>query len=58
MIGGVGSQDQVVTVYRAEHRPTPSETGELRAASAVTVRVQLHGAHAALRDSILETEHA
>ena len=35
-----------------------AEVAELLGTSAGTVRVQLHRAHAALRDTIMEAEHA
>jgi RNA polymerase sigma factor (sigma-70 family) len=58
LLGGLSPQQRACVALRYVGEYTPVEIGELLGTSAGTVRVQLSRAHAALRDSIREAEHA
>jgi DNA-directed RNA polymerase specialized sigma24 family protein len=54
----LSSQQRACVALRYVGEYTSSEIAELLGTSAGTVRVQLHRAHAALRRTIMEAEHA
>jgi RNA polymerase sigma-70 factor (ECF subfamily) len=54
----LSSQQRACVALRYVGNYTSSEIGELLGTSAGTVRVQLHRAHATLRRTIMEAEHA
>lgn len=58
LLGGLSRQQRACVALRYVGGYTSVEIGELLGTSAGTVRVQLSRAHAALRDSIREAEHA
>jgi len=57
-LDGLSPQQRACVALRYVGEYSSSEIGELLGTSAATVRVQLHRAHAALRDTIMEAEHA
>jgi DNA-directed RNA polymerase specialized sigma24 family protein len=58
LLGELSPQQRACVALRYVGEYTSPEIGKLLGTSAGTVRVQLHRAHAALRDSIREAEHA
>ncbi len=58
LLGELSAQQRACVALRYVGGYMAPEIGELLGTSAGTVRVQLHRAHAALRDSITEAEHA
>ena len=58
LLADLSPQQRACVVLRYVGGYTAPEIGELLGTSAGTVRVQLHRAHAALRDTIMEAEHA
>jgi DNA-directed RNA polymerase specialized sigma24 family protein len=58
LLAELSPQQRACVALRYVGRYTSPEIGELLGTSAGTVRVQLHRAHAALRHSIREAEHA
>jgi len=58
LLGDLSSQQRACVALRYIGGYTSLEIGELLGTSAGTVRVQLHRAHVALRNSITEAEHA
>ena len=58
LLGGLSRQQRACVALRYVGGYTPVEIGGLLGTSAGTVRVQLSRAHALLRDSITEAEHA
>jgi DNA-directed RNA polymerase specialized sigma24 family protein len=58
LLGDLSAQQRACVALRYVGGYTSSEIGELLGTSAGTVRVQLNRAHAALRDTITEAEHA
>ena len=58
LLGGLSPQQRACVALRYVGGYTALEIGELLGTSAGTVRVQLHRAHVALRESISEAEHA
>ena len=58
LLDGLSEQQRACVALRYVGEYTPSEIGDLLGTSAGTVRVQLNRAHAALRGSITEAEHA
>ena len=58
LLGGLSRQQRACVALRYVGEYTAVEIGELLGTSAGTVRVQLSRAHAVLRDSIREAEHA
>ena len=58
LLGGLSRQQRACVALRYVGEYTAIEIGELLGTSAGTVRVQLSRAHAVLRDSIREAEHA
>jgi len=58
LLGGLSHQQRACIALRYVGEYTPTEIGALLGTSAGTVRVQLSRAHAALRTSIREAEHA
>ena len=58
LLAELSSQQRACVALRYVGGYTASEIGELLGTSAGTVRVQLHRAHATLRNTIMEAEHA
>jgi RNA polymerase sigma factor (sigma-70 family) len=58
LLADLSPQQRACVALRYVGGYTSSEIGELLGTTAGTVRVQLNRAHAALRDSITEAEHA
>ena len=58
LLADLTPQQRACVALRYVGEYTSPEIGKLLGTSAGTVRVQLHRAHAALRDSIREAEHA
>ena len=58
LLSGLSAQQRACVALRYVGDYTSPEIGELLGTSAGTVRVQLNRAHAALRASITEAEHA
>jgi DNA-directed RNA polymerase specialized sigma24 family protein len=58
LLADLSPQQRACVALRYVGEYTAPEIGELLGTSAGTVRVQLHRAHAALRDTIVEAEHA
>ncbi len=58
LLADLSPQQRACVALRYIGEYTSPEIGELLGTSAGTVRVQLHRAHAALRQSITEAEHA
>jgi RNA polymerase sigma-70 factor (ECF subfamily) len=58
LLADLSPQQRACVALRYVGGYTAPEIGELLGTSAGTVRVQLHRAHAALRDTIMEAEHA
>ena len=58
LLDGLSEQQRACVALRYVGEYTSSEIGELLGTSASSVRVQLHRAHAALRETITEAEHA
>jgi len=58
LLGDLSAQQRACVALRYVGKYTSSEIGELLGTSAGTVRVQLNRAHAALRNTIAEAEHA
>ena len=58
LLAELSPQQRACVALRYVGKYTSPEIGELLGTSAGTVRVQLHRAHAALRHTIRETEHA
>ena len=58
LLADLSPQQRACVALRYVGEYTSPEIGELLGTSAGTVRVQLHRAHAALRDTITEAEHA
>ncbi len=58
LLADLSPQQRACVVLRYVGQYTSPEIGELLGTSAGTVRVQLHRAHAALRHTIREAEHA
>jgi RNA polymerase sigma factor (sigma-70 family) len=58
LLADLSPQQRACVALRYVGEYTTPEIGELLGTSAGTVRVQLHRAHAALRQTILEAEHA
>jgi DNA-directed RNA polymerase specialized sigma24 family protein len=58
LLGDLSAQQRACVALRYVGGYTSSEIGDLLGTSAGTVRVQLNRAHAALRDTITEAEHA
>ena len=58
LLAELSPQQRACVALRYVGEYTSPEIGELLGTSAGTVRVQLHRAHAALRDTIREAEHA
>lgn len=58
LLGELSTQQRACVALRYVGKYTSAEIGELLGTSAGTVRVQLHRAHAALRHTITEAEHA
>ena len=58
LLGDLSPQQRACVALRYVGEYTSSEIGELLGTSASSVRVQLHRAHAALRQTITEAEHA
>jgi RNA polymerase sigma-70 factor, ECF subfamily len=58
LLADLSLQQRACVALRYVGGYTAPEIGELLGTSAGTVRVQLHRAHAALRDTIMEAEHA
>jgi DNA-directed RNA polymerase specialized sigma24 family protein len=58
LLGELSPQQRACVALRYVGEYTPSEIGELLGTSAGTVRVQLNRAHAVLRHTIAEAEHA
>jgi RNA polymerase sigma-70 factor (ECF subfamily) len=58
LLADLSPQQRACVALRYVGGYTAPEIGELLGTSAGTVRVQLHRAHLALRDSITEAEHA
>ena len=58
LLADLSPQQRACVVLRYVGEFTAPEIGDLLGTSAGTVRVQLHRAHAALRDTIMEAEHA
>ena len=58
LLDGLSEQQRACVALRYVGEYTASEIGDLLGTSAGTVRVQLNRAHAALRESITEAEHA
>ena len=58
LLADLSPQQRACVALRYAGGYTAPEIGELLGTSAGTVRVQLHRAHAALRDTIMEAEHA
>ena len=58
LLADLSPQQRACVALRYVGEYTSPEIGELLGTSAGTVRVQLHRAHAALRHTIMEAEHA
>ena len=58
LLADLSPQQRACVALRYVGEYTAPEIGELLGTSAGTVRVQLHRAHAALRHTIMEAEHA
>ena len=58
LLADLSPQQRACVALRYVGEYTSPEIGELLGTSAGTVRVQLHRAHAALRHTITEAEHA
>jgi RNA polymerase sigma factor (sigma-70 family) len=58
LLADLSPQQRACVALRYVGEYTAPEIGELLGTSAGTVRVQLHRAHATLRDTIMEGEHA
>jgi len=58
LLADLSSQQRACVALRYVGGYTAPEIGELLGTSAGTVRVQLHRAHATLRQTIMEAEHA
>lgn len=58
LLGDLSPQQRACVALRYVGEYTSSEIGEVLGTSAGTVRVQLHRAHASLRNTIAEAEHA
>jgi DNA-directed RNA polymerase specialized sigma24 family protein len=58
LLAGLSPQQRACVALRYVGEYTSSEIGELLGTSAGTVRVQLNRAHAALRQTMTEAEHA
>ena len=58
LLADLSPQQRACVALRYVGGYTTPEIGELLGTSAGTVRVQLHRAHGALRDTIMEAEHA
>lgn len=58
LLGELSPQQRACVALRYVGEYTAPEIGELLGTSASTVRVHLHRAHATLRQTIAETEHA
>jgi RNA polymerase sigma-70 factor, ECF subfamily len=58
LLADLSLQQRACVALRYVGGYTAPEIGELLGTSAGTVQVQLHRAHAALRDTIMEAEHA
>ena len=58
LLNGLSAQQRACVALRYVGEYTAPEIGDLLGTSAGTVRVQLNRAHAALRESITEAEHA
>jgi RNA polymerase sigma-70 factor (ECF subfamily) len=58
LLADLSPQQRACVALRYIGEYTAPEIGELLGTSAGTVRVQLHRAHATLRNTIMETEHA
>ena len=58
LLADLSPQQRACVALRYVGKYTSPEIGEILGTSAGTVRVQLHRAHAALRHTIREAEHA
>jgi RNA polymerase sigma factor (sigma-70 family) len=58
LLGDLSPQQRACVALRYVGGYTSNEIGDLLATNAGTVRVQLHRAHATLRRTITEAEHA
>ena len=58
LLSGLSAQQRACVALRYAGAYTAPEIGDLLGTSAGTVRVQLNRAHAVLRESITESEHA
>ncbi len=58
LLANLSSQQRACVALRYVGNYTSPEIGELLGTSAGAVRVQLHRAHAALRNMLMETDHA
>ena len=58
LLGDLSPQQRACVALRYVGQYTSAEIGEVLGTSAGTVRVQLHRAHASLRNTIAEAEHA
>ena len=58
LLSGLSAQQRACVALRYVGEYTAPEIGDLLGTSAGTVRVQLNRAHAVLRESITESEHA
>ena len=58
LLADLSSQQRACVALRYVGNYTSPEIGELLGTSASAVRVQLHRAHAALRNTLMEADHA
>jgi RNA polymerase sigma factor (sigma-70 family) len=58
LLAGLSAQQRACVALRYVGEYSSAEIGEILGTSAGTVRVQLHRAHASLRQTIAEAEHA
>ena len=58
LLADLSSQQRACVALRYVGNYTSPEIGELLGTSAGAVRVQLHRAHAALRNTLMEADHA